>query len=166
MQQPQAFPNGWEIGNASGVIADANPPYAIADFVSIYPQFGPDANGNYIVPQNVLQMYINLASASLNQGRWQDSWTIGTGLFVAHFAFLWLQSTQGLQGGAVAGQVLAAGEARGLTTAKSVGGLSKSTDYSSIANDLDGWAAWKLTLFGQQLATLGKLVGVGMMMSW
>lgn len=166
MQQPLAFPNGWPIGNASGVFSDANPPYAISDFVSVYPQFGPDANGNYIVPQTVLQVYINLASASLNQGRWQDAWYTAMGWFVAHFATLWLQSTQGLQGGASAGKVLAAGEARGLTSAKSVGDLSKSIDYSSISNDLDGWAAWKLTLFGQQLATMGQLVGMGAMYAW
>jgi hypothetical protein len=38
--------------------------------------------------------------------------------------------------------------------------------FATIADDLEGWAAWKLTTFGQQLATFGKLIGSGGMVVW
>ena len=152
------------VSNASNLRAGENPSYALGDFLSVYPQFGPDTNGNYVVPTTILQMFINLANASLQESRYHDAWALCMGYFVAHFATLWLQGTA--NAGSSATQVLAAGKAQGLDTSESVGDISVSTDYSAIANDLNGWAAWKLTIYGQQLATIGKLVGKGGMLVW
>jgi hypothetical protein len=112
-----------------------------------------------LLPAMVLQMYINLATASINQARWHSYWKTAIGWFVAHFCTLYLQSMA--SPGSSAAQVVSAGQARGLMASKGVGDVSVSYDYSSIASDLDGWAQWKLTLFGQQLASIGKLVGKG-----
>ncbi|GAB6170554.1 hypothetical protein JCM15765_03870 [Paradesulfitobacterium aromaticivorans] len=152
------------VSNASNLRAGENPSYALGDFLSVYPQFGPDTNGNYVVPTTILQMFINLANASLQESRYHDAWALCMGYFVAHFATLWLQGT--VNAGSSAAQVLAAGKAQGLDTSESVGDVSVSTDYSAIANDLNGWAAWKLTIYGTQLATIGKLVSRGGMMVW
>lgn len=152
------------IGDASNIRTGSNPPFLFTDFTAQYPQFGPDSNGNYVVPQTVVQMYIDLASSCIQQARWQSYWHIAIGWFVAHFCTMYLQGTADPNSGA--GAVLAAGKAAGLNTSESVGDVSASIDYDMVARDLDGWAAWKLTVYGQQLATVGKLVGKGGMYVW
>lgn len=150
------------IGAASNIITGDNPPFAVADFVAQYPQFGPDAKGKYLVPEIMLTMYVNLAHSYLKQARWKNTWQMAMGLFVAHFATIYLQSAA--KPGAEADQVVASGAARGMIASESAGDLSVS--YESIASDLDGWAAWKLTIFGQQLVTFAKIIGKGGMYVW
>lgn len=145
------------IADASNVIQSTNPSYTVNDFITLYPQFGPDTNGNYIVPEIILQMYIDLASACVNATRYRSYWKLCMGFFVAHFTLLWLQGT--VSPGSPAGAALEAGKAQGLATSESVDGVSVGTDYSIIASSLSGWAAFNLTVYGQQFATIGKLVG-------
>lgn len=151
--------NGSIPGGASNVRSGTNPPFLVSDFLKIYPQFEADSEGNEILPTEIIQMYLDLAHASISEIRWRSSWKIAMGWFIAHFCSLHLQGMADPAGGAAG--VIAAGEAKGLTTSKSVGPVSVSVDYSMAASDLDGWAAWKLTIYGQQLATLGRLVGKG-----
>ena len=152
------------ITNASNLRTGDNPSYTLEDYLSMYPQFESDSGGVYLVPTVILQMYIDLANASIQEARYHGAWVLCMGFFVAHFATLYLQGTA--SPGSSAGQVLEAGRAQGLATSESVDGVSVSTDYNAIANDLNGWAAWKLTIYGQQLATIGKLMGKGGMMVW
>lgn len=58
-------------------------------------------------------------------------------------------------------QIAAQGLAGGIQTAKSVGDVSVS--YQSLAS-LEDWGAWNLTAYGQQLATMAKVVGAGPML--
>ena len=78
-------------------------------------------------------------------------------LFVAHFATLYCQSAGGND--STAQQIASQGKATGIMVSKSVGDVSAS--YQAIADDLAGWAAWKLTIYGQQLATMAKMYGMG-----
>lgn len=114
-----------------------------------------------IIPVFIINMYIGLANNCVRQARWRSYWVVGMGWFIAHFLTLYLQSTTSAT--SPASKVIAAGQARGLTTSKSVGDVSGGYDYNLIGQDLNGWAAWKLTVYGQQLATIGKLVGKGNM---
>ncbi len=43
-------------------------------------------------PAAVIQVYINLATASLKQNLYQDSWQLAMGLFVAHYLTLWAEA--------------------------------------------------------------------------
>lgn len=191
------------------------------------------------VPTAVVQLYINLALASLVQARWEDSWFIAMAWFVAHYLTLyaksdsaevsyvlstsvhgevpsgltpglvytlstappggalstftkngsyltpitnyalegvtitlveltsdtdqlyatWLVQTQTLQSGVTSGaQVAAQGLAIGIQTSKSVGDVS--VGYAALSA-LEDWAAWNLTLYGQQLATMARVIGAG-----
>ncbi|MFC3768367.1 DUF4054 domain-containing protein [Paenibacillus sp. GCM10012303] len=147
------------VGAASNIKRGPNPPFALTDLYDVYPQFGPDGNGNYVVPVIVMQMYLDLANVSILVSRWHSYWRAAMCWFIAHFCTLYLQSVADPNGGAAG--AIAAGQAKGLNTSESVGDVSVSMDYNTIAQDLDGWAAWKLTIYGQQLATIGKLVGKG-----
>lgn len=145
--------------SASNILPGTNPSYDSKDFFSMYPQFRTDANGDDLIPPIILQMYIDLASACVKQSRYRTAWAMCMGFFVAHFATMWLQGT--VSPGSSAGQVLEAGKAQGLATSESVGDVSVSTDYSTIAVSLSSWAAWNLTIYGQQFATIGRMVGKG-----
>lgn len=147
------------IGNASNIKQGDNPPFDLKSFYEVYPQFGPNKEGNSIIPQIVTQMYLDLANKCVKEARWHSYWKLGMCLFMAHFCTLYLQGVADPNSGAAG--VLEAGKAKGLDTSISVGDVSVSTDYSIIANDIDGWAGWKLTSYGQQLATIGKLLGKG-----
>lgn len=148
---------------ASNIRTGGNPSYSLAtDFFPSYPQFGPKGtapNQTYLVLPVVMQMYCDLAYASLSYNRWHEAWNVAMGWFIAHFLTLYLQSMA--SAASAAAQVIAAGQSRGLVASKTVGDVSVSYDYNSIAQDLDGWAAWKLTTFGVQLATFAKRIGRG-----
>ena len=145
------------ISEAANIRFGTNEVYTINDFAGVYPQLADN------VPLAALQMYINLASSCLSQERWCDMWQVGMSLFVAHFATLYLQSTS-LADSPTAAQVANAGVSKGILVSKSVGDVSSS--YQSIVSDINGWAAWKLTSFGQQLITMARLVGMGGSYIW
>jgi len=152
------------IANASNISTSDNPAFTLDDFASLYPGFDEDAEGNRVVSPEIIEMYINLANACIKESRFNDYWKMCMGLFVAHFLTLWLQGS--VSAGSNSAKVVEAGKAKGLVTSKSAGDISLGIDYNSISQDIDGWAAWKLTTFGTQLATISKLVSRGGMMIW
>jgi hypothetical protein len=83
------------------------------------------------------------------------------GLFVAHWATLYLQSL--VPAGSTAKEIVGAGLNRGILVSKSAGDVS--AGYKDIAS-LDDWGAWNLTVYGQQFATLGNTIGMGGMYVW
>ena len=151
--------------DAANIRAGTNPAYTVSDFLSVYPGFGKYTTVNNtttfsgVVPETILQMFVDLAWVSVQQSRFHGAWELCTGYFVAHFATLWLEGNA--DNGSSASAVLAAGQAKGLVTSESVGDVSISMDYSTIAKDLDGWAAWTMTNHGRNLATMAKMYGKG-----
>ena len=139
------------IANASNIRTGENPSYTVGDFLAVYPQFVG------LIDESILQMYIDFATACIKKARYHSSWKICMGFFVAHFASMYMQGTA--DAGSSASQVLAAAQAKGLNTSETVGDVSVSIDYSSIGEDLNGWAQWKLTIYGQQLASIAKMMG-------
>ena len=47
---------------------------------------------NAPIPVGVLQLYINLATASLQYVRWREQWFVAMGMFIAHYATLFAKS--------------------------------------------------------------------------
>jgi len=151
--------------NASNIRTGTNPLYQVSDFLSVYPQFGtstpiaPQIVGIQVVPTMVMQLYIDLADASVKQSRWHTAWPIAMSLFVAHFCTLWLRGTASVDDSK--DTIIDAGYTEGIITSSSVDGVSYSMDIASASNDLEGYAAWKSTSYGIQLATFAKMYGKG-----
>lgn len=164
------------IAGASNIKGGDNPPFTVDDFKAMYPQFwqttiipaDPDANpptdeqvvSAPYIPDELMQMYVDFANASVKISRFHGAWKMCMALFIAHFLTLYLQ-TMVNPDFANAQAVAAAGRLQGLTASKSVDGVSVSYDFSAVLQDLDGWAAWKLTAYGVQYATLAKAYGMG-----
>ena len=168
---PDTSPELWQQGeysdasllniatNSANMRFGTNPAYTLADFVAIYPQFGTVADdgaftGTGNLNRAVMTMFLNLASASIAQLRWQDSWNFGMALFIAHYATLFQQSSPSV----------AAGLAKGVQVSKSAGDVSVSVQ--AITSGWESWGAWNLTVYGQQLMTLAKIIGMGPMLVW
>ncbi len=113
------------------------------------------------IPIFVLTTYIALATASLVQARWLDTWTFAMALFVAHFASLYAKS-DGTPNSTI-GQIAAQGLSNGVQVAKGVGDVSVS--YQPVEG-IESWGAFNLTSYGQQLATMAKVIGAGPLFLW
>ena len=113
---------------------------------------------NGIIPQFVLQSYINLALACLAQPRWLAQWQFAMGLFVAHYLTLYLRSEGNY--GSTAASLAASGLERGVVVSKSAGDVSWSMQQVIDAED---WGTWGETSYGAQLVSMAKVVGSGMM---
>jgi hypothetical protein len=109
----------------------------------------------------VLNVFINLASASVMQARWQDGWLLGMALFIAHYATLWLRSdgTPAVNGEMAAQQAMRAG----IQVSKTVGDTN--TTYQPVQG-IEDWGAWNTTMYGMQFATMARVVGAGSMLIW
>nr|DAU19285.1 MAG TPA: head to tail adaptor [Caudoviricetes sp.] len=145
------------ISQASNIKKEEHPEYTKETFLLLYPQF------RGVLPDAALDMYVDLGLSCVNYRRFNRMWKAAIGLFIAHFCTLYLQSMQ--PEGTDASQVLASASSAGMVTSESADGVSYSRDGSAL-NDLNGWAAFKMTTFGVQFATMAKLVGRGGMYVW
>jgi hypothetical protein len=76
----------------------------------------------------------------------------------------WPVEAQVFTAGAPSGAAIAAqGLAGGIQTSKSVGDVAVAY---AVLEALADWAAWNLTSYGQQLATMARVVGGGMFLIW
>ena len=124
-----------------------------------------------IVPHQVVLAYVTLASACIVQARWCEMWPLAMGLFVAHYVTLYGYTDLPPAGtppgfsGMTGYQIALQGYASGIMTSKAAGDLS--VGYTPLQGyGLNNWGAWNLTTYGQQLATLAKVVGMGPMLLW
>jgi hypothetical protein len=144
--------------DASNVIQGINPAYTSSDLLAIFPQFGITKTVGVItttvIPSTMMSLYIAMATASLVQLRWKSKWSYAMALYIAHFCTLYMQTQAGTN--KTAAQVVGTSEAKFPKQSKGVGDVSASYDTSSISGDLPGWAMWKSTTYGMQLATLAK----------
>jgi hypothetical protein len=111
------------------------------------------------VPVPVLLAFIALASASLVQPRWLDTWLVAMGWFVAHFATLYARSDGNPN--STPGQIASQGLAGGIQISKQAGDVSVS--YATLQG-IENWGAFNLTVYGQQLVTMARIIGMGPMM--
>ncbi len=146
----------------SNLRTGTNPPYAVADFLAYYTQFGVDGNNNPVVPQAVIAAIIAEANANLQQARWRTSWTRGMALYVAHYCQLYLETSQGT--GTSQQAVLEAGKFEGIITNASAGDVSQGFDSNLAGRDSPtgaGWGDLHLTEYGVQLRTLAARLALG-----
>lgn len=138
---------------ASNIRDGDNPEYTISDFRKIMPGFSES-----IIPDEQLQYFIDMANNVVKESRWHGMWKEGMRLYIAHHVTLYLGTPRE---GATKTQLSAASKVPGTVTNKAVGAVSVGYDATQATSDLTGWAAYKLTTYGTQFATLAKLYGKG-----
>ncbi|HBI63022.1 MAG TPA: DUF4054 domain-containing protein [Lachnospiraceae bacterium] len=140
--------------------------YTAEIFLEDFPQFTKAATeeqeghaAESLIPKNILDMFINQANDSVLPSRWGSMWKYAAGLYVAHFAALYLKT---YSNGSVNG-VQAAGRAdqTGVIKSASMGDTSISYDNSAIIAGSEKWGAWNSTQYGSQLVTIARMAGMG-----
>lgn len=156
------------VAKASNIVDGTNPSYTVSDFRAIMPQFTSD-----VIPDNVLSMYVDLANNVVKEARWHSYWLEGMRLFISHFASLYVITSAPTPPAGeeaedyVAPSVASLSAVRGIVSNKKVDQISVSYDLSVINKDLEGWGAWKETIYGEQFATLARMIaGKGGMYVW
>jgi hypothetical protein len=104
----------------------------------------------------VIQLYLNLAYASLMQSRWREQWPLAMALYIAHYLTLWEQTEGNPQ--TTPNQIVANSLQAGITVSQSADGVSQGLQ---ALTKLENWGTWTLTQYGVTLATMARLVGSG-----
>lgn len=164
-------PVGQIIAQASNVKTGQNPAFTAPDFLAFYPQFknaaAPDAlpagfSEGLNVPDAVFDQFLTIANARVQEIRWHSQWKMGMCLLIAHYATLYLSAT----GDVTPAGIIASAEPPSLKTAESAGDVSASYDVHAISDDFEGFGDLKATTYGQQFASMARLLGKAGMMVW
>lgn len=132
--------------------------YTEADFRSEYPQFF-SASGNSWVPSGILASLIAQANACISPDKWCESTHYAAGLFVAHKATLYLKSYKENSGSAA--EAAASGQVIGTVKSAALGDTSISYDDTSAIRGTEMWGDLNATTYGQELASMARMVGMG-----
>lgn len=142
---------------ASGVAPSQPGAYTEAMFKSDYPQF-LDAQNTLLIPSAMLNNFIAMANDTILPDRWGSSWRYAVGLFVAHNAAMYLKpyapnsnSTTEAANGA---------DQTGVVKSATMGDTSVSYDASAITAGTAKWGTWNATIYGSQLVTMARQIGI------
>lgn len=114
---------------------------------------------NCLFPETMLQIFIGQANDSVLPSRWGSMWRYAAGLYVAHFSATHLKTYA--PGSASIARAAAGAQPTGSVRTATMGDTSISYDNSTVTAGTEKWGAWNATLYGQQLVTLARLVGMG-----
>lgn len=149
-------------GIASGIVDGEPGAYTEAMFLEDYPPFKNKNTGECFVPSGMLNTFLNMANNVVSPDRWGESWRFAIGLFVAHYATLYLKTIQmNPEGSTNMAAASASGQMFGVVNSASLGDASVSYDTSAATNLTTNWGQWNLTAYGQQYASLAKMMCMG-----
>lgn len=147
------------IGHGKGI-------YTLEMFKADFPQFFKKETGEDeevtlapFLPPTVLQEIINQANAAVHPDKWLDGWRYASGLYVAHYATLYLRNFS--EAPQTAAQAAATGSVSGVVKSATLGDSSVSYDTEAVTRALSEWGDFNATSYGQQFATRARLVGMG-----
>lgn len=132
-------------------------------FWQVYKEIGSEEERyKLLLPESMLQVFIEQANDSVLPSRWGSLWRYAAGLYVAHFAAMYLKTyTFGSQNAAQAANKAAQ---TGVVKSAAMGDTSISYDNSAVTAGTEKWGAWNATQYGQQLVTMARQVGMGGML--
>lgn len=137
--------------------------YTAEQFQQDFPQFftlGTEENPSVcLVPATMLTEIINMANACVQPDKWLESWRYAVGLYVAHYATLYLRTYA--ESNATPQQAAASGALVGVVKSATLGDSSVSYDTTAVTKGTEDWGDLNSTTYGQMLANRAKLVGLG-----
>lgn len=149
-------PQFYGVRAAAANIGQSQGNYTAQEFQQDFPQFfTPD--GVSLVPCSMLAEIINMANASVQPDKWLESWRYAVGLYVAHYATLYLRTYA--QSSPTAAHAAASGALVGIVKSATLGDSSVSYDTSALTKGTENWGDLNATTYGQMLANRAKLIG-------
>ena len=151
-------PQFFGVRAAAANIGQGTGNYTAEQFQQDYPQFFNEY-GTCLVPPVMLTEILNMANASVQPDKWLESWRYAVGLYVAHYATLYLRTYA--ESSPTAAQAAATGALVGVVKSATLGDSSVSYDTSAVTKGTEDWGDLNATTYGQMLANRAKLVGLG-----
>ena len=132
--------------------------YTAAMFLQDFPQFANDS-GTGLCPDSVLALFIAQANDSVLPSRWGTMWRYAAGLYVAHFAAMYLKTYA--ESSSSPADAARGAEQSGIVKRVQMGDTTIEYDPSATTSATAEWGTWNATIYGQQLASLMRQVGMG-----
>lgn len=137
--------------------------YTAEQFQEDFPQFftpgTEESPAVCLVPSTMLAEIINMANASVQPDKWLESWRYAVGLYVAHYATLYLRTYA--TSNTSPQQAAASGALVGVVKSATLGDSSVAYDTSAVTKGTEDWGDLNSTTYGQMLANRAKLIGMG-----
>ncbi len=153
----------YSIRAAAANIGQAQGNYTAEQFQQDFPQFftpgTEEAPAVCLVPAAMLAEIINMANACIQPDKWLESWRYAVGLYVAHYATLYLRTYA--ESSPTAAQAAASGALVGIVKSATLGDSSVSYDTTAVTKGTEEWGDLNATTYGQMLANRAKLIGAG-----
>ena len=130
-----------------------------ADFPQFFTAETEETPAVCLVPSTMLTEIINMANACVQPDKWLESWRYAVGLYVAHYATLYLRTYA--PSNSTTQQAAASGALVGVVKSATLGDSSVSYDTSAVTKGTEDWGDLNATTYGQMLANRAKLVGMG-----
>lgn len=134
-----------------------NPSFEITDFTFWMPQFK-----NYMQTEEGI-IYFNklqkIANNKIFHSIYGSDWELGMSYCIAHYLELTARQTQTPSGSTLA-SIAGGGTHKGVLQGASIGGFSKSIDFSKTMVDSDEAKFWNQTSYGSDLMSLLKTKAV------
>jgi hypothetical protein len=153
------------IGRASNIVPNNISVYTVEMFMEDFPQFTNQNNTvdpptyTSLIPQTILAQFIEMANNAIQEARWFTKWRYAMGLFIAHYATLYLRAYS--DGSPNAQTAAASGTVLGPVKSAALGNSNVSYDTTAVVKATEEWGAWNSTTYGQMLVTEARLVGMG-----
>lgn len=147
---------------ASGIIEGTQGTYTEEMFLADFPQFKNKDTGENFIPASIMPVFLSMVNDIVSPERWGSLWQLAAGLFLAHYATLYLKTIQNNPNGSSnLSEVTAAGQLFGIVNSATLGDASISYDTNAATALTQDWGQWNLTAYGQQYASLAIMVSKG-----
>lgn len=144
-----------------GEVGDYTSDMFLSDFSQFYKKTEEEGEAVYtpLIPQTMLDQFIQQANESIVPSRWGTQWRYAAGLFVAHWSALYLKTYS--DGSPNARVVASTADQKGNVSSATMGDTSISCDNKAINEGTTKWGTWNATQYGAQLATMARMIGIG-----
>lgn len=157
------YPQFFGVREAAANIGCGQGGYTAGMFQEDFPQFFTKATGEApaapLLPPSMLEELVSQATAAIQPDKWLDGWRMACGLYVAHYATLYLRTYA--EGSDTPAQAAGTGALVGVVKSATLGDSSVSYDTSALTKATENWGDLNATQYGQMLATKARLAGLG-----
>jgi hypothetical protein len=138
-------------------IGQSNGNYTAEMFRQDFPQFFTQESV-CLLPETMLNEFLRQANASIQPDKWLDSWRYAAGLYVAHYATLYLRTYA--ESSETPAQAAATGALVGVVESATLGDSTVKYDTNALTKATEDWGDLNATQYGQMLATKARLIGM------
>lgn len=131
--------------------------YEESMFLQDFPQFYTKGAQTPLYPH--MDELIRQANAAIQPEQWLDGWRYACGLYVAHYATLFLRTCS--ESCETPAEAAATGALVGVVSSAKLGQDSVTYDTDALTKATADWGDLNATVYGQQLASRARLTGMG-----